>query len=77
MGVMSGDDRGAVDIAGETAGSIVGERMIVALCGDVVLRAETETSEGERLCSLGVGFGALMSMCVGAVPRWRRCCDGS
>ena len=66
-GVMSGDERGAAVTEGETAGSMLGEVTIAALRGagggDAALRAET--SEEERL--LGC-----RSMCVGAVPRWRR-----
>ena len=74
MGVMSGDERGASVIDGETAGSMFGERMMDALRGpgsaDDALRADT--SEDERLRTLGLGV-VLMSMCVGAVPRCRRC----
>lgn len=77
MGVMSGEDRGAGAMDGDTAGSIFGARTIVALLGpawfEVALRAET--SEEDRLRILVVG--APMSICVGAVPRCMRCCEES
>lgn len=57
IGVMSGDERVAREIDGETAGSIFGERMIEALRGagipDVELRAET--SDDVRLLDGGCG----------------------
>ena len=67
-GVMSGDERGAVDTDGDTAGSMLGANIIVALRGPVkpddALRADT--SDEVRLRGFGL---PLMSICVGALPR--------
>ena len=78
IGVMSGDERGAAEIAGETAGSMVGERMMpVGLrwpaFPDEELR--TETSDDARL--LACEPALLRSMWAGTLPRCIRCWDES
>ena len=70
IGVISGDERGAAETTGETAGSMLGERMMpVALRGpaDADDELRTETSDDARLlpCELAL----LISMCGGTFPR--------
>ena len=76
-GVISGDERGAAEIAGETAGSMFGENMMEALRGPTAeedaLRTETSDDARLRACALAL----FRSMCVGALPRCSRWWDGS
>ena len=72
-GVMSGDERGAADTEGETAGSMFGAIVMRALrCvvgAEDALRAETSEEDLLRV----LAPGAWTSMCDGGGPRAERC----